>query len=89
MSKAGLRDFDYMKDVTSITELRKQMRLTGAEVLPKKIHKCEDLLLISDRQHQGCQHILSGKFPLEKDLRYIPVDAAAAPQRTLECLRRV
>ena len=38
MSKAGLRDFDYMKDVTSITELRKQMRLTGAEVLPKKIH---------------------------------------------------
>ena len=42
MSQAGLRDFDYMKGVTSIAELRKRMRLTGAEVLPKKIHKCED-----------------------------------------------
>ena len=41
-----------MKGVTSIAELRKRMRLTGAEVLPKKIHKCEDLILISDRDNK-------------------------------------
>ena len=63
-SQAGLRDFDYMKGVTSIAELRKRMRLTGAEVLPKKIHKCEDLLLISDRQHQGWSEQLHLGGPL-------------------------
>ena len=53
-----------MKGVTSIAELRKRMRLTGAEVLPKKIHKCEDLLLISDRQHQGWSEQLHLGGPL-------------------------
>ena len=53
-----------MKGVTSIAELRKRMRLTGAEVLPKKIHKCEDLILISDRQHQGWSEQLHLGGPL-------------------------